>query len=376
MTDGKPTVANGAFRTAAPGHELRYKTTSGVEKSLHVLATAGQTNRRLSASIFTMEPNEESDITLHSLEDKGYFVIEGDITFNMPLDHCVLTAAKDEFVWHPSGRPISFKAGAKGAKYLLYLVPGTDFVPHFFESTTKLQLDSPEQKTALRKKAFDEYGVGLYENEKDVPKSIRPAASNGPQTPDARVLMPEETDRRVNRPFKSDPSHRYKLNVDRGAMTGVDLVFHSWGHQTGGLFELLDLTWHKPDIVFPHVHTLEEEGFYILEGEFTLYVSEPKGITKVVGRPGDWLWGPRDMPHYYHITGEKGARLICCLLPGGSGFLNFFHGIAVEARGMDLSTPEKFKEFSDWQNKLSAQFLVGPSEWPGEYPSKELALEE
>jgi len=178
----------------------------------------------------------------------------------------------------------------------------------------------------------------------------------------------------VNAPFKSDATAKYTLNVDRGVMTGVELIFHAWGHQTGDLFELLEVAWFKPDIVFPHVHTLEEEGFFILEGEFTLYVAEPEGITKQVGHPGDFVWGPRDYPHYYHITGEQGARVLTCLVPGGSGFTKFFYGIAVEGRGADLSTDEKLLEFAEWTNKTSGQFIIGPDEWPGEFPNPGLAL--
>ncbi|GAA4536898.1 cupin domain-containing protein [Pseudonocardia xishanensis] len=123
------------------------------------------------------------------------------------------------------------------------------------------------------------------------------------------------------------------------------------------------------------MHTLEEEGFYILEGEFTLYVAEPQGITKQVGHPGDFVWGPRDYPHYYHITGEQGARVLTCLIPGGSGFTKFFYGIAVKGRGADLSTDEKLVEFGEWAAQISGQFIIGPDEWPGEFPNPGLAVD-
>jgi quercetin dioxygenase-like cupin family protein len=367
-TEHRPAVTNGAFRTPAPGKPLHYKTGTGAAKTMYVLAEASQTNRRLNVAVHELEPGEESGMHMHSLEDQGFFVLEGNVTFYMPHDDCVIEAGPGEFVWQPVGRAHSFKAGDKPVKLLHYLVPGTDLIPGFFAETADLELETPEQQAALAEKAFREYGVQSFGPE-GPPPSRRPSRSRGPRTPDARLLMPDESDRMLNNPFKSDASKTYTMNVDRGVMTNVELKFHAWGHQTGDLFELLEVAWTKPDIVFPHVHTLEEEGFYILEGEFTLYVAEPDGITKQVGGPGDFIWGPRDYPHYYHISGAQGARVLTCFVPGGSGFLQFFLGIAVEGRGRDLSTLEALTEFQEWVMQISGQFFISPEEWPGEFPT-------
>jgi quercetin dioxygenase-like cupin family protein len=247
-------------------------------------------------------------------------------------------------------------------------VPGKDVVPGYFEAVADHGNTTPEELSALRESAFREYGLRVFGPD-GPPPSTRPALARGPRTPDARLLSPEESDRKLNQPFKSDSNNKLALNLDRGQLTGGELIFHAWGHQTGDVFELLEVAWTAPDIVFPHVHTLEEEGFYVLEGEFTLYVAEPDGITKQVGQAGDFIWGPRDYPHYYHISGEQGARVLTCFVPGGAGFLNFFLGVAKEGRGSDLSTLEKLQEFQEWTNKISGQYFLGPDEWPGEFPT-------
>lgn len=366
-TEHKPAVTNGAFRTPAPGRELRYKIGPGHEKAMYVLADASQTNRRLTVALHELAPHEESGVHMHTLEDKGFYVLEGTVTFDMPHDNCVIEAGPGEFVWQPVGRAHSFKAGDAPVKLLQYLVPGTELVPGFFQEANEIEADTPEQMAALAEFSYRNYGVKLFEAN-DVPPSTRTAPARGPLTPDARLLLPSECDRMVNVPFKSDATAKYTMQIDRGVMTGVELIFHAWGHQTGDLFELMEVAWSKPDIVFPHVHTLEEEGFYILDGEFTLYVAEPQGITKQVGRAGDFVWGPRDLPHYYHITGAQGARVLTCLVPGGSGFMKYFYGIAVEGRGADLSTDEKLIEFQEWAAKTSGQFFLAPEEWPGVFP--------
>jgi quercetin dioxygenase-like cupin family protein len=371
MTDTaeyRPAVRNGAFRTAAPGRELKHRTGTGEERTMHVLAEAWQTNRRLSVALHELGPGEESALHMHSLEDEGFYVLEGEITFYMPHDDLVIEAGPGEFVWHPFNRAHSFKVGKEPVKLLQFAVPGTGLIPGLFADGNEFDLSNSEQRAAFAEKALREYGIRRFDSG-DVPASHRPRQSRGPLTPDARILMPEEVDRKLNVPFRSDPNKRFTLNIDRGVMTGVELIYHAWGHQTADLFELIELAWTKPDIVFPHVHTWEEEGFYVLEGEFTLYVAEPDGVTKQVARAGDFVWGPRDYPHYYHISGSQGARVLTCFVPGGSGFLKFFYGVAVEGRGADLSTDEKLKEFQEWQAPLAAKFYVGPDEWPGEFPT-------
>ncbi|MBC2637762.1 MULTISPECIES: cupin domain-containing protein [unclassified Rhodococcus (in: high G+C Gram-positive bacteria)] len=367
-TEHKPAVTNGAFRTPSPGREVRYKTGADAEKAAYVLAEASQTNQKLSVALHELEPGEKSGNHMHTLEDEGFFVLEGTVTFFMPHDDLVIEAGPREFVWHPVGRAHSFQAGDQPAKLLQFIVPGKDLVPEFFEAEAGVDTSTSEQLSALAEKSFRELGIRVFGPDA-TPPSTRPAMARGPRTPDARLLMPDESDRKLNNPFKSDARNKLVLNVDRGAMTSGELIFHAWGHQTGDLFELLEVAWTKPDIVFPHVHTLEEEGFYVLEGEFTLYVAEPEGITKQVGHPGDFIWGPRDYPHYYHISGEQGARVLTCFVPGGAGFLNFFLGIATEGRGADLSTLEKLQDFQDWTNKTSGQYFLGPDEWPGEFPT-------
>lgn len=365
----RPAVTNGAFRTPAPGHELQYRAVDGTQKTLHVLAEPSQTNRRLAITLHTLEPGEKSVAYLRSLEDEGFFILAGHMTFHMPHDDCVIEADAGEFVWHPVGRAMSFEAGDEPVTYLHYLLPGTEFVPGFYLDSGRFDGDTARDGEAILEIARSAYGVTTFPDG-DIPPSQRTAESRGPVTPDARLLLPHESDRMVNSPFVSDADARFTMNIDRNMMTDVELKFHAWGHQTGDVFELLEVAWSHPDIVYPHVHTLEEEGFYVLEGEFTLYVWEPDGVTKQVGHAGDFIWGPRDYPHYYHITGAQGARVLTCLVPGGSGFAQYFYGIAVEGRGADLSTEEKFLEFKEWGAKTSGKIFLAPGEWPEPLPGR------
>jgi hypothetical protein len=61
-----------------------------------------------------------------------------------------------------------------------------------------------------------------------------------------------------------------------------------------------------------HIHHLEDEGFYILEGEMTFYVGE----QTIKARPGSFLFGPKDVPYAFSVD-SRPARLLFILLPAG-----------------------------------------------------------
>ena len=61
-----------------------------------------------------------------------------------------------------------------------------------------------------------------------------------------------------------------------------------------------------------HVHHREEEGFYILEGSATFQI----GDQTIEAKAGDYLLGPRDIPHKFD-TGPEGCRMLFIMTPGG-----------------------------------------------------------
>lgn len=81
---------------------------------------------------------------------------------------------------------------------------------------------------------------------------------------------------------------------------------------TGGQLSIVEIT-EPPGAEAPlHVHRREDEGFWILEGSVTLEV----GDQTIEAGPGDFAWGPRDIPHRY-TAGPDGCRMLFILTPGG-----------------------------------------------------------
>ena len=100
------------------------------------------------------------------------------------------------------------------------------------------------------------------------------------------------------------------------------------GEQTGGLLSVLEI--HEPpnpDGLVPpfHVHHREDEGFWMLEGSATFDI----GDETIEASAGDFLWGPRDVPHRYS-PGPDGCRLLFIMTPGG--FENLVRAMSVPAR--------------------------------------------
>ncbi len=73
------------------------------------------------------------------------------------------------------------------------------------------------------------------------------------------------------------------------------------------------------DIVAPqtgpplHVHAVENEAYYVLEGEFEF----TSGDDTVRGGPGTFVHSPRGIPHRYQNIGETDGRLLFSFTPGG-----------------------------------------------------------
>jgi quercetin dioxygenase-like cupin family protein len=93
---------------------------------------------------------------------------------------------------------------------------------------------------------------------------------------------------------------------------GTLAVIKTTASETGGHLTIIDVT-NPPGFEAPlHVHHRDDEGFWILEGEATFQV----GDTTIEGSAGDYLFGPRDIPHRY-TAGDSGCRMLFIMVPGG-----------------------------------------------------------
>ena len=116
-------------------------------------------------------------------------------------------------------------------------------------------------------------------------------------------------------------------------------MIRATGADTGGQMTIVEMT-EPPGTEAPlHVHHREDEAFFILEGSATIQVG---GRTFEVG-PGDYAFGPRDIPHRYTV-GDEGCRMLFICTPGG--FENLVREMSEPAESRTLPPPSD--EEPDW----------------------------
>jgi len=89
-------------------------------------------------------------------------------------------------------------------------------------------------------------------------------------------------------------------------------VIKATAADTGGQLTIVEVT-EPPGAMAPlHVHYREDESFWLLDGDATITV----GDTTIEAHAGDFVFGPRDIPHRYTV-GERGCRMLFIVTPGG-----------------------------------------------------------
>jgi mannose-6-phosphate isomerase-like protein (cupin superfamily) len=104
---------------------------------------------------------------------------------------------------------------------------------------------------------------------------------------------------------------------------------HVDGDASGGALALLDERGRRGNMPPLHVHRRDDETFYVLEGELTLFVA---GEQIVLG-PGQAALAPRDVPHAYRVESEE-ARWLVITTP--AGFDAFVREVAEPAPAEEL----------------------------------------
>ena len=113
--------------------------------------------------------------------------------------------------------------------------------------------------------------------------------------------------------------------------TGALLTFLATGEETGGQFALVEEVFRKGVTALApmHVHSREEESFYVLEGEMTFYV----GDAVIPASAGALVVMPRGVPHGYAMVSDD-ARVLNLITP--AGFENMFKELGEPARELEL----------------------------------------
>src|SRR5579859_105309 len=107
------------------------------------------------------------------------------------------------------------------------------------------------------------------------------------------------------------------------AVVGDVYRFLATGEDTNGKYALWEAIVPPGGGPPPHVHSREEEGFYVLEGEITFQA----GNTRLVAGPGMFVNMPVGTPHSFKNEGHRSARMLISIAPAGLEKMFFDVGV-------------------------------------------------
>jgi quercetin dioxygenase-like cupin family protein len=142
-----------------------------------------------------------------------------------------------------------------------------------------------------------------------------------------------------------------------GALTTI----RATGEATGGsvaVTESLAPRGHGSPL---HVHTREDEWFYVIEGELTFWID---GVVHVAPA-GSFVFGPKGIPHTFLVSSEE-ARFLLVAEP--AGFEQFMRAAGAPAQSPVIPPPATEPPDVAALSALAATFgieIIGPPGIPG-----------
>src|ERR1700710_2260131 len=118
------------------------------------------------------------------------------------------------------------------------------------------------------------------------------------------------------------------------AIVGDVYRFLATGDETDGKYAIWEAIVPPGGGPPPHVHSREEEGFYVLEGEITIQVGE----KRIVASTGMFANMPVGTPHSFTNESGKPARMLISIAPAGLEKMFFEVGVPV-AQGATTAPP-------------------------------------
>jgi quercetin dioxygenase-like cupin family protein len=118
------------------------------------------------------------------------------------------------------------------------------------------------------------------------------------------------------------------------AVVGDVYRFLAVGDETDGKYALWETVVPPGGGPPPHVHSREEEGFYVLEGEITFTV----GGERIVATEGMFANMPVGTPHSFKNESDRPARMLISVAPAGLEQMFFDVGVPL-ADGTTTALP-------------------------------------
>src|SRR5919201_5246123 len=133
----------------------------------------------------------------------------------------------------------------------------------------------------------------------------------------------------------STPVIRKPAQGQTVAVVGDVYRFLATGEDTNGKYALFEALMGPGGGPPPHVHSREEEGFYVLEGEVTFTING----ERVVASAGMFANMPVGTPHSFKNESSKAARMLISVAPAGLEQMFFECGVPLPEGAMTAPPP-------------------------------------
>jgi quercetin dioxygenase-like cupin family protein len=125
---------------------------------------------------------------------------------------------------------------------------------------------------------------------------------------------------------------------------------------TDGRVAVLEFLWPQGGGSPLHVHRNEDEWFYVIEGELTIWV----GGDVVVAPAGSFVYGPRDIAHTFLVTSTV-ARFLMVTEP--APFADFIRAMSEPAQTLTLPPSSVQPPSPERMTAVAAEYgieILGP----------------
>jgi quercetin dioxygenase-like cupin family protein len=142
------------------------------------------------------------------------------------------------------------------------------------------------------------------------------------------------------------------------AVVGDIYRFLAVGDDTNGKYALWEAIVPPGAGPPPHVHSREEEGFYVLEGELTLVI----GDQRVVATAGTFANMAVGAVHSFKNETDRPARMLISVAPAGleQMFLEIGQPVPEGTQSAALPTSEEIEKFFSVAHRYGIEIRLPP----------------
>jgi quercetin dioxygenase-like cupin family protein len=150
------------------------------------------------------------------------------------------------------------------------------------------------------------------------------------------------------------------LNRDEGEALWFNndlLILKATGAHTGGAYLLIEEVARQGKMTPLHTHPVEEETFYVLEGEALIHLDGDERSLAA----GSLVSVPPGVPHAYLVT-SKVARSLILITPGSGAMEQFFReaGEPAAERVLPEAGPLDMERIGAAAERTRAVHILGP----------------